>query len=513
MKKKIYAVLFLTLFAVGRIFSGGPASYSDLRSPQLLGGAPLITRTDFPQLTRVNPASAAGNQRLTFDLNYLGTAFDSTISGWKGHVLNAGVSLPTKAGVLTSTFSFLTTPAYSTLDMGNQVDLGVAFSKELYPGLYSGAGFTFSAGEGLAAFADLGIIHFAGDLGKLENFRWAAALQGLGYGDKTKDSAPLYSITGGAAFTPYSTDDLKIDLGADVLIPTYQNVRIAVGTDLVFRETLSLRAATRVDFAELLDGNPQGLIPSLSLSYTYRPKGLSSDEAASAGSKVWQRGEITTSAGAAPLGNGLWAMGGGINFALGSIDKTPPEIKIELSGFRYWQDESGSEESDDNPPENDENGGDDSEGEDTAFGGKHQGKDKAGKEDRLVSDFPSSKYVSKKNLGNRAAEQVQDSQGDIEKGIIKNVSAFDEVPVVDYISPNNDGIYETLEFPLTIKDSRYLEGFALIVQDREGNLVRRIQNKDERPENTGFLGFFSRLFSKKEGLSVPNSLRWDGTSE
>lgn len=85
--------------------------------------------------------------------------------------------------------------------------------------------------------------------------------------------------------------------------------------------------------------------------------------------------------------------------------------------------------------------------------------------------------------------------------------------MVDYISPNNDGVYDTLEFPLSIKDSRYIEGFTLVIQNGAGEAVRRIRNKDERPENAGFLGFFARLFSVKKGLSIPQSLRWDGTSD
>ena len=515
MKKKISVVLVVTLFGLVSVFPGGPASYSDLRAPLLLGGAPLITRTDYPQLTRVNPASAAGNQRLTFDLNYIATAFDSQISGWKGHVLNAGASLPTKVGVFSGTLNFLTTPDYASLDLGTQVDLGMVFSKELYPGLYSGAGLTFSAGSGMAAFADLGMIHFWGDLGSLKNFRWSLALQGLGYGSKTKTSSPLYSITGGAAFTPLSTKEFKVDLGADIMVPTYENVRLAIGADITFRETLSLRAATRVDFAELLDGQPQGLIPSVGLSYTYRPKALSSETGASDDSRIWQRGEITTSAGAAPMGNGLWAMGGGINFALGAVDKNPPEIKIDMTGFRYWQDNSSAPGSD-KAPEEDVRKSDDQnlpEDDETAFSETKQNTGKFSKEVRAINNFPSTKSAPEKPFLNKTAVLVQDTDKNLEKGLIKGRNLFNDIPVVDYISPNNDGIYDSLDFPLSIRDSRYLEGFALVVQDQEGNIVRRIKNKDERPENTGFLGFFSRLFSKKEGISVPSSIRWDGTSE
>jgi outer membrane protein OmpA-like peptidoglycan-associated protein len=515
MNKKIFTILLLSIIALMSVFPGGPASYADLRSPLLLGGAPLITRTDFPHLTRVNPATAAGNQRLTFDLNYLGTSFDTSISGWKGHIINAGASLPTKVGVFSSTFNFLTTPAYESLDLGTQIDFGVVFSKELYPGFYSGAGLVLSAGSGLAAFADLGVLHFLGDLGSLKNFRWALALQGLGYGNKTKTSSPLYSVTGGAAFTPLTTRDIKIDLGADIQIPTYENLRIAIGTDVVFRDTLNLRVASRVDFAELINGNPQGLIPSLSLSYTYRPKELSSGTGASSDSRVWQRGEITTSAGAAPMGNGLWAMGGGINFALGSIDKNPPEIEIEMSGFRFWKNDTGSEDSidiQDQPIENTSEP-EKSVKDNTANSGDINNTGKGSKDGKIVSVLPGTKPGQPKTARDLNTSYVQNGQGDPDKGLIKNSSEFDAVPVVEYISPNNDGIFDALEFPLSIKDSRYLEGFAMVVQDRDGQVVRRIQNKDERPENTGFLGFFSRIFSKKEGISIPSSLRWDGTSE
>lgn len=347
MKKNLLIVL---IFSMGFLmFAGGSASYGDFRSPLFLGGAPLVTGTDSPQLDGLNPAASAGTQRITLDLSYIALALDSTIEGWKGHVINLGATLPTKAGVLSFSSDFVTTPEYETLDYGTQFDLRASFSKELYPGFYTGFGLKGSFGEGWGAAADIGVIHFLGDLGPFRNFRWAAALQELGYQDKSKTTAPLYTLTGGAAFTALKNEDFRWEAGADISAPTFQNVRLTLGTELSFRETLGLRAATRFDLEELLNGEPAGMIPSVSLTYTYKPARLYAETEAAEAPRVWQRGELATTAGAAPLGNGLWAFGLGLNVALGAIDKKPPKIEIDFSGFRYTPKEESSEE--ETPPE------------------------------------------------------------------------------------------------------------------------------------------------------------------
>jgi len=89
---------------------------------------------------------------------------------------------------------------------------------------------------------------------------------------------------------------------------------------------------------------------------------------------------------------------------------------------------------------------------------------------------------------------------------VVTLDAPDEI----YISPNFDGIQDELEIPLTITDSRYIESYTLYIYDEQGNIVRIIRNKEERPENMDFETMIKRFFRKKTGLSIPEALLWDG---
>ena len=86
-----------------------------------------------------------------------------------------------------------------------------------------------------------------------------------------------------------------------------------------------------------------------------------------------------------------------------------------------------------------------------------------------------------------------------------------------YISPNNDGVKDALEFSLQIKDRRYVQSWAFIIENEAGEVVRTIENKDSRPEmetTGGFKGVMKsiwRILTRvKRGVAVPDTLRWDG---
>ena len=77
-----------------------------------------------------------------------------------------------------------------------------------------------------------------------------------------------------------------------------------------------------------------------------------------------------------------------------------------------------------------------------------------------------------------------------------------------YISPNNDGVQDELIIPLHISDKRYVQGWSLVIVDENQNVVRTIGNKVAQPEKLGFKAFFKQLFSKKEGILIPESVTW-----
>ncbi|MFW5694656.1 MAG: FlgD immunoglobulin-like domain containing protein [Alkalispirochaeta sp.] len=88
-----------------------------------------------------------------------------------------------------------------------------------------------------------------------------------------------------------------------------------------------------------------------------------------------------------------------------------------------------------------------------------------------------------------------------------------EYPETVYISPNNDGISDELLLPVQIEDERYVTGWALEVYDDQDNMVRRIENSEQRPENEGFRTVIDRLLYVKKGVEVPDEIRWSGRTE
>lgn len=80
-----------------------------------------------------------------------------------------------------------------------------------------------------------------------------------------------------------------------------------------------------------------------------------------------------------------------------------------------------------------------------------------------------------------------------------------------YISPNNDGVQDQLEVPLSITDKRYIKEWQFIVENQSNDVVRRIGNKISHPEKITVKNFFSRLFSEKKGVDVPDTVIWDGS--
>jgi flagellar hook assembly protein FlgD len=84
-------------------------------------------------------------------------------------------------------------------------------------------------------------------------------------------------------------------------------------------------------------------------------------------------------------------------------------------------------------------------------------------------------------------------------------------PETVWISPNNDGNADALEFPIRILDQRYVTEWVFEIQDAAGETVRSYRNKELRPETQGVQNIIARLTMIKSGVEIPSSLRWDGT--
>ncbi|MFW6343665.1 MAG: FlgD immunoglobulin-like domain containing protein, partial [Sediminispirochaetaceae bacterium] len=512
----------------------GDGKVMELSAPRLLITGAEQGSLAAPHALAVNPAAASLVQRTTFDGSYIGVV-DGSDSYFKpkGHALNFSAMFPTKVGVLTGAGHFLTASGMDDFNPGTQVSVYGAFSKDVYPDLYfgSGARFTFGSGGKIAAAADFGMIRGEGDFYFLENTFWGVSLLDIGYSALEGDRRAPFTPSGGIEGVFAENETVEARLKGNVSFPSFQNMRIGLGVGINIADSLDIGIGSRLDVRNMFNGTFGELIPSLGISYTLRPDG---SEEADVEASPFSKNELEPALFLAPMGNSLWAAGAGFTMPIGILDKTPPEIKLDLSGYLETEgsDESGedSESEDSESEDGEEDGGETQEEAEQAKmqnssekrGSVVEAKGTAGKEKRLI------RLVQDGSEKDKEAEQEIEQEkngGDQENGedtdTGENSGEESEQEYQDtlppdaqiYISPNNDGVQDTLEFPLEIAERRYIQEFAFVVVDEDGNPVRTIKNKESRPEIRSIGGFFRNLFSIKEGVDIPDSIRWNGNTD
>ncbi len=82
-----------------------------------------------------------------------------------------------------------------------------------------------------------------------------------------------------------------------------------------------------------------------------------------------------------------------------------------------------------------------------------------------------------------------------------------------YISPNNDGVQDSLDVPLRISDRRYIVSWSFVVENESGSVVRTIGNKLAFTEKLTFKSFWKQLFSAKKTIDIPSVVSWNGVMD
>ena len=511
MKNKIIIrlILLILYLSVGlAVWAQDGSQIKDFYSPYFIGGTSSVTNSMAPQSDAVNPASSALVQRMTLDLSYVGIfGQEDSFSGYEGHGINIGNTIPTKAGVFSWSGHFLNSP-FPSVDSDSTFSINGSFSKDLYPDFLVGAGVKFAGSfePGMSAMMDLGVISLMGDLGPLSDFRWGLAFQDFGYSGITKAYPDPFTITGGISADIINTGNFKINANADlgfVGITEFKSILLTLGSNISFKDTISLNLGTRVDLNSLLNGNLYALIPSVGINYSFKTDIKEESSFLGIYDKGWNRSEINIQTGFAPIAEDLWVAGFGVNIPLGVIDKSAPVIKLDISGFETddVQIENGNSEDEEVDSE-------------------------APVSKLPVHKIPAAKSSAKEGYvktltlvssgydktGSKSILYVTPVENEQAKYKGRYDKRYTDSTVSAYMSPNNDGVKDDLTFPITISDSRYLKGFAFIIADEDGRIVRDIRNKEKRVENQGFSGFFDRLFSVKSGIEIPDEFRWDGFS-
>jgi len=373
-----------------------------------------------PYADAANPAAAAGVQRTTLDASYFLLAGLGDKSG-AGHWGNLGIAVPTNAGVFSGSTRVGYSP-FSALDWGTFFDVHTTFSKDLYDDLYFGVGLGFqygtsSTGSDWGLGVDLGFINKLGDVGLMKDFAWGVAFRGIGKGLSTPYATMPANFTPAvsAQFNFAKTNVLTLGTMADISLPTFQNFQSTLGLNVDVYKIFGFQVDWQFDLSRTLKGTARPV--PLSFGFTL-DIGAATSTKDQQGNDLpfYKNSEYRPSFTVAPLQDGVWAFGIGLNMPVGQTDKNPPKLEYKT-------------------------------------------------------------------------------------------------PETSYISPNFDGVQDTLEFPLSVTDERFVKSFTFAVKNEKGETVRTIRNKELRPETENLGNLFQRFVRIKKGVATPNPLVWDGNDD
>ena len=457
--RHLVALLALLVGAAGAWGYDPPAG--GILVPALPSAAALsqglsVTALDAPWADVLNPAASAGQQRPALEADFIGIDDLSGAQGLGGGG-GLGFSLPEPYAVWGADLRFLATPSTMTsLPLGTLAQLHGTIAKDLFPNFYIGAGLGFTLGDngGMAwgGGLDLGIMHLLGDVGFLKELRWGAVLENIGKGYLPPKPATGATGTTASAFpAPYT-----FGVGVHSLLIRSDAIKLGVGADLF----LPTFATTVVNFSGSLTYKD---VVGLRLGW-----GLSAAEVAAHVSRSTYPSLGLTAT--IPLGNVSQTS------LLGKQGIEQADLKPYVSAAPLY-------------------------GSLWAFG--------AGAVLPLGSAAKVPPKISAKfpftNWGPPAGSpDWHETPSGPAKGGATGPA---------YISPNNDGVQDNLDIPLTITDKRYILRWTFTVTDAKGAVVRTISNKESRPETEGVKGLWDRLVYVKKGVVVPPAIVWNGIAD
>jgi flagellar hook assembly protein FlgD len=351
MKKKAVIKMLLLLsivFVSQSIF----AQYVDeLFSSSLFGGGISTVSIESPTGDIFNPAASGGQQRTTIDFSVIMLPdFISSLGG----AGNIGITIPTTFGVFSTSGHFISSP-YQVTHIGTLGAFNVSFAKDVFPDFYIGIGLgtQFGSQDGtplnFGGGLDLGFIHFIGDVLFMQDFRWGIAIRGIGYGySPTHDTVYLpraFTPSIGANFKIVKSKEFTLSFAPDASFPTnfiplYEpliDLKLNLGCEISIYDFVFFNANLfDFDFADALDSTTHrfpfdfaGMNFGLSVKFKLPLK--EKIEALNLSDQT----DVKANIAFAPLENGVYGMGVGLNVPLGTLDKNPPVIKIDTSKDIY----------------------------------------------------------------------------------------------------------------------------------------------------------------------------------
>ncbi|WP_455383603.1 FlgD immunoglobulin-like domain containing protein [Salinispira pacifica] len=357
MRKKVAGLISILLAVAG--FSSAQPIVDGLSSPYILANGPGVSAIEPGSAEALNPAISGGLQRTTLEASYLALIGSGTAPG-TGHAANLGAAFPFPFGVLSAGARFVSSPI-AGYNYGTFGGARFSFSKDLFPTFLVGLGIESYFGDDFGIWGNLGFLYQPGDIGFLKNTSFGLSFDGLGKSYTYPDGSLGPGVTPrlSADATLISTNPVKLSTSLSLSSPALSDFTAGVGLGVTLFDTVRLSGNYLFDLNNVTSGTERpypfgfGVDVHINLAGSGAPSATDTTQANSAPPTVppasgspgsvgtladaaaWRQSEINVRTAAAPLANGVWAAGGGVQVAVGVIDRTPPDIRIDAPPVSY----------------------------------------------------------------------------------------------------------------------------------------------------------------------------------
>ena len=346
MKKVI--TIFLVVASVFSFASAynppvGAEKMFDYSSPNALSGNMTVTGgalfNSGADSLIVNPALAAGEQRVSLNLGY---TFLHSYGGENtefGGAFQTAILIHYKlfvfSGYLNGTFM-----PFSEMNIGNSFNIKASLSKEITDkldiGLGINGGIAWSDKATWALSANLGFNYNYGDLWIFKDFRYGASMLNLGKNyilvnnpgvdiyNKSTHFPSILTIKIGAAGTVFDNDFLDIGVAMDLTTTLFLNLIADFNAQIVFKDFVFLSIGESINVTESAY-NRWSAIPSVSVGVKFSLDVKNNQYFDKNG---WSKNEMSVSTGYKNLYGSVNAYSAGVDLDLGMKDTTPPVIKF-----------------------------------------------------------------------------------------------------------------------------------------------------------------------------------------
>lgn len=344
MHRNVFIVVAGLFLSAGLSF--GQPLVDGLSSPYALANGAGVSAIQPGSAEALNPAISGGLQRTTLEASYLGIIGSSSAPG-TGYAANLGAAFPFPFGVISTGARFVSSPI-AGYNFGTFGGARISFSKDLFPTFLVGLGLESYFGDDFGIWGSLGFLYQPGDIAFLKDTAFGLSFDGLGksYTYPNGTLGPGVTPRLSADATLISTRPVRVSTTLSLSAPGFSDFTAGAGLGVTLFDTVRFSGNYLFELNPATAGierpYPFGFGVDVHINLAGSGKPAAAAATGSPGSvgtladaSAWRQSDINIRTAAAPLAKDVWAAGGGVQVALGVIDRTPPDIRIDSPETSY----------------------------------------------------------------------------------------------------------------------------------------------------------------------------------